>query len=169
MRAIRFAGSLVSALILGLALAGCDAPNEQEETDTVETEAANDGPVAVSAPEDVAGPPEDAERSESGLAWKVLQAGDGATPSEADQVRVHYTGWTTDGERFDSSVERGQPAEFPAGALIEGWVETLTMMQAGEVRRVWIPGELAYDDMDRPDAPQGMLVFELKLIEVLGD
>ena len=122
-------------------------------------------------PEDVAAPPEEAEVSESGLAWVVLEEGEGERrPSVEDEVTVHYTGWQTDGERFDSSHERSEPARFLLGDLIKGWVEGVAMMREGEVRRLWIPGELAYDEReDRPDAPRGMLVFEVELIEIHTD
>lgn len=130
-------------------------------------EAAVDG--AIPPPPDVEAPPADAERSESGLAWLVLERGDGETfPSPDDQVRVHYTGWQTDGAMFDSSVMRGEPSVFPAGGLIPGWVEGLQLMSAGEQRRFWIPAELAYGENPvRPGAPAGMLVFDVYLIEVI--
>lgn len=83
-------------------------------------------------------------------------------------VRVHYTGWQTNGEMFDSSVAGGEPATFQAGRLIPGWVEALQLMSQGEQRRLWIPSELAYGDpASRPGAPAGMLVFDVHLIEVL--
>lgn len=133
---------------------------------------AEDMPAAgepIPAPDDVEAPPDDAERSESGLAWVVLEPGDGETsPGREDLVRVHYTGWETDGRMFDSSVARGEPATFPVANVIEGWVEGLQLMSEGERRRLWIPAELAYGNRpDLTDAPQGMLVFDVELIEVL--
>ncbi|MEA5446020.1 FKBP-type peptidyl-prolyl cis-trans isomerase [Gammaproteobacteria bacterium AB-CW1] len=119
-------------------------------------------------PENVEGPPPEAEQSDSGLAWIVLSEGQGDRhPRPEDQITVHYSGWQTDGEMFDSSVVRGEPNTFPLGQLIEGWVEGLQLMTEGEKRRFWIPGELAYDERpDRPDAPKGMLVFDVELIEI---
>ncbi len=67
-------------------------------------------------------------------------------PTAADSVEVHYTGWTTDGKMFDSSVKRGTPAKFPLGNVIKGWTEGLQLMVVGEKRRFWIPGNLAYGD-----------------------
>jgi len=138
--------------------------------DGPQTEIDPEADGTIPAPPSVEGPPQEAERSESGLAWIVLEPGDGETfPTPTDMVRVHYTGWQTDGTMFDSSVARGQPAEFPVGGVIQGWVEGLQLMSEGEQRRFWIPSELAYGDpASRPGAPAGMLVFDVHLIEVLG-
>ncbi|MEX0842820.1 MAG: FKBP-type peptidyl-prolyl cis-trans isomerase, partial [Gemmatimonadota bacterium] len=156
--------SAIPTLFLTLLLLGCGADSAME----LDPEAAQDGQIPP--PSDVEGPPSHAESSESGLAWVVLERGDGETfPTPSDMVRVHYTGWQTDGTMFDSSVMRGGPAEFPAGNLIQGWVEGLQLMSEGEIRRFWIPAELAYGDPpERPGAPGGMLVFDVQLIEVLG-
>jgi FKBP-type peptidyl-prolyl cis-trans isomerase len=155
--------TVLPVLILALLLFAC-SPAEEE------TPANNAEQVPV-VPDNVAGPPDDADSSGSGLAWVVLREGDGArNPRPEDRVRVHYSGWQTDGEMFDSSVVRGEPAEFPLGRLIEGWVEGLQLMTEGEKRRFWIPGELAYDERpDRPGAPKGMLVFDVELIEILSE
>lgn len=116
-------------------------------------------------PADVAAPPADAETSESGLASKVLKGGTGIVhPKRSGTVTVHYTGWTTDGRMFDSSVIRGEPATFRLDEVIRGWTEGLQLMVAGEKRRFWIPAKLAYaDDKTRP---QGMLVFDVELIAI---
>ena len=125
-------------------------------------------PGSIPAPADVAAAPADAERTASGLASKVLQAGTGTThPSAASQVKIHYTGWTTDGKMFDSSVPRGKPVMFPVGGVIAGFSEGLQLMVAGEKRRLWIPGALAYDNSTRPGVPKGMLVFDLELIGIV--
>lgn len=137
---------------------GGDAPVHRDE-DVTE--------VSLDAPFDVAAPPANAERSDTGLAWRVLRTGDGPQPtSTADRVTVHYTGWTTDGERFDSSVERGTPATFPLSGVIAGWTEGVQLMREGEIRRLWIPPELAYGLQPRAGVPAGMLVFDVQLIEV---
>jgi peptidylprolyl isomerase len=115
------------------------------------------------APADVAAPPADAEVTKSGLASKVLKAGSGTDhPSKTSTVTVHYSGWTTDGKMFDSSVVRGQPATFPLTQVIKGWTEGVQLMVLGEKRRFWIPEKLAYQG--RPGAPAGMLVFDVELI-----
>jgi FKBP-type peptidyl-prolyl cis-trans isomerase len=119
-------------------------------------------------PPNVAEPPADAERSKSGLAWKVLQPGTGtASPGRKGTVRVHYTGWTTDGEMFDSSVAKGTPATFPLDKVIPGWTEGLQLMVEGEKRRFWIPKKLAY--RGRPGLPEGRLVFDIELLEVVKE
>ncbi len=116
-------------------------------------------------PEDVAAAPADAAKTASGLASKVLQAGTGTDhPAATDTVKVHYSGWTTDGAMFDSSVARGEPIEFPLNQVIPGWSEAVQLMVVGEKRRVWIPEELAYKGA--PGAPQGMLVFDIELLEI---
>lgn len=118
------------------------------------------------APSDVAAPPADAQRTPSGLASKVLKSGQGSPqkPTASNQVTVHYTGWTTDGQAFDSSVQRGEAATFPLDRVIAGWTEGLQLMVVGEERRFWIPVELAYKG--RPGKPPGMLVFDVELLAV---
>lgn len=118
------------------------------------------------APEDVAAAPADATKTKSGLAYKVLDKGDGAQkPGPESIVTVHYTGWTTDGKSFDSSVARGKPATFPVNRVsMEGWTEALSHMSVGARHRIWIPQELAYKG--RAGAPAGMLVFDVELISI---
>lgn len=110
-------------------------------------------------------PPADAQTTGSGLAYKVLQEGTGSThPDENDLAVVHYTGWTADGQLFDSSVARGKPALLPLEALIDGWTEGLQLMTEGAKWRLWIPGNLAYDGVE--GRPQGLLTFDVELLEV---
>ena len=121
----------------------------------------------IPAPDDVAKPPADAITTPSGLAMKVLQKGKGTTkPSLTDIVTVHYTGWTTDGKMFDSSVANGKPVTFPLNRLIKGWGEGVPQMVVGEQRRFWIPQTLAYNG--QPGRPAGMLVFDIELIDLPG-
>lgn len=84
-------------------------------------------------------------------------------PRPNSRVTVHYTGWTTDGQ-VESSVARGEPASFALDEVIPGWTQGVQMMVEGEKRRFWIPAALAY--ANRPDAPQGMLVFDIELISI---
>lgn len=122
------------------------------------------------APADVATPPADAQKTKSGLAMMVLKPGTSTVhPKSTSTVTVHYSGWTPDGKMFDSSVLRGAPASFPLDKVIKGWTEGVQMMVPGESARFWIPGKLAYDSSDRPDAPKGMLVFDIELIAVDGN
>src|SRR6185436_16846340 len=118
----------------------------------------------IPAPPDVAAPPADAAKTSSGLASKVMKPGTGKVhPKPEDMVTVHYSGWTTDGKMFDSSVARGQRATFPLNRVIAGWTEGVQLMVAGETRRFWIPENLAYGG--RRD-PKGMLVFDVELISI---
>jgi peptidylprolyl isomerase len=117
-------------------------------------------------PPDVAAPPADAERSKSGLAWKVLRPGAGESrPGSRSTVEVHYTGWTVDGKMFDSSIPRGAASSFSLDKVIGGWTEGLQLMTEGEVRRFWIPKKLAY--RGQPGFPEGMLVFEVELLRIV--
>lgn len=119
----------------------------------------------IPAPSDVAAPPADAETTASGLASKVIEAGSGTEhPGPTSTVTVHYTGWHTNGEMFDSSVARGAPSSFPLNRVIRGWTEGVQLMVAGEKRRFWIPEDLAYGG--RPGYPAGMLVFDVELISI---
>jgi peptidylprolyl isomerase len=116
-------------------------------------------------PADVKAPPADAKKTASGLAYKVLQQGVGGRhPKTSNQVTVHYTGWTTDGKMFDSSVVKGQPATFAVDGVIPGWTEGLQLMVEGERARFWIPQDLAYKGQS---APYGMLVFDVELIKIV--
>lgn len=115
-------------------------------------------------PGDVKAPPADAQKTESGLAYKVLKQGvGGRRPKTSNQVTVHYTGWTTDGKMFDSSVVRGEPTTFPVDGVIPGWSEGVKLMVEGEKTRFWIPEKLAYEGKQ---APYGALVFDVELIKI---
>jgi peptidylprolyl isomerase len=120
--------------------------------------------IPTRAPADVKAPPADAKKTASGLAYKVLQQGTGGRhPRATSEVTVHYTGWTTDGKMFDSSVVRGQPATFALDGVIAGWGEGLQLMFEGEKTRFWIPENLAYKGKS---APYGPLVFDVELIKI---
>ncbi len=117
------------------------------------------------APPDVKEMPADAEKTASGLAYRVLERGIGArTPLPQERVTVHYTGWTTDGKMFDSSISRGIPTTFRLDGVIAGWTEGVGLMVEGERRRFWIPQDLAYKG--EGGGPRGMLVFDVELIRI---
>jgi peptidylprolyl isomerase len=117
------------------------------------------------APSDVAAPPNDAKRTVSGLFYKVLKPGTGERrPQPYSRVTVHYTGWTTDGKMFDSSLTRGAPATLSLDKVIKGWTEGLQLMVEGERTRLWIPQNLAYQG--EPGSPRGMLVFDIDLVRI---
>jgi peptidylprolyl isomerase len=125
-----------------------------------------EAPKPIPAPKDVKAPPKNAKKTASGLAYTTLKKGKGgAKPVATDRVEVHYTGWTTDGNMFDSSVQRGTPAQFPLSGVIAGWTEGLQLMSPGDKFLFWIPEELAYKG--QPGRPQGMLVFEVELLNIL--
>jgi peptidylprolyl isomerase len=150
--------SLVPALLIALLC-----------TTAVSVSLSAGGPQAggkpIPAPSDVAAPPKDAQKTTSGLASKILVPGKGKEhPTGTSQVTVHYSGWTTDGKMFDSSVQRNQPATFPLNGVIKGWTEGVQLMVVGEKRRFWIPGNLAYDNSTRTGVPKGMLVFDIELL-----
>jgi FKBP-type peptidyl-prolyl cis-trans isomerase len=126
-------------LPMGMALAGCDGDAHRQSAT-----------ASIPAPADVAAPPAGSLKTTSGLSTLVLQPGTGKRhPRPTDRVTVHYSGWTTDGKMFDSSVASGAPASFAV---------------KGEKRRFWIPESLAYKG--RPGSPQGMLVFDVELIKI---
>jgi peptidylprolyl isomerase len=121
---------------------------------------------SIPAPDDVAAAPASAKKTASGLAYRVLKPGTGTSPKATDKVTVNYTGWTTDGKMFDSSVTRGQPATFPLNGVIKGWTEGVQLMKVGEKVRFWIPAELAYGEHPAGGRPGGLLVFDIDLISI---
>ena len=150
MRTISFPVAAMTMLLLG----GC----------------AGVGPAEVPQippPPDVAAVPADAVRTGSNLASKVITPGTGTRhPGPTSLVTVHYTGWTTDGRTFDSSVSRGEPLTFGLNQVIDGWTEGVQLMVEGEKRRFWIPARMAYEGA--PGKPQGMLVFDIELIKIVS-
>lgn len=116
-------------------------------------------------PEHLDEPPPDALRSQTGLAWTVLQAGEGGeSPGPGDTVKVHYIGWNTEGQWFDSTYSKGAPTDLPFDSVIRGWQEALSTMTPGEKRRIWIPEGLAYAGQE--GKPQGPLTFDVELLEI---
>lgn len=105
--------------------------------------------------------------TKSGLQYQVVKEGTGAQPGPNDVVTVHYTGRLIDGTVFDSSVERGEPATFAVGQVIQGWVEGLQMMREGAAWRLFIPSELAYGSHGTgPIQPNSTLIFDVQLLKV---
>jgi len=104
----------------------------------------------------------------SGLQYEVLKAGAGAKPKASSTVKVHYTGTLITGEKFDSSVDRGQPAEFPLSGVIRGWTEGLQLMNVGSKFRFVIPSDLAYGPQGQGPqiGPDSVLVFEVELLAI---
>ncbi len=107
--------------------------------------------------------------TESGLQYKILKEGTGDSPQENSAVKVHYHGTLIDGTVFDSSIERGEPAEFNAGGVIPGWTEALQMMKEGSKWKIFIPSDLAYGDrkIGNRIPPGSTLIFEVELLEIV--
>ena len=120
---------------------------------------------------DAAGPPPvtgNQEETASGLNYIIIENGSGDSPSAADTVVVHYTGWLeSDGTKFDSSVDRGQPSEFGLTQVIAGWTEGLQLVQEGGTIRLIIPPDLAYGEAGRGTIPpNATLIFDVELLEI---
>lgn len=125
-------------------------------------------PKPPTVPEDVAAAPANAEKTATGIASRIITPGTGTQhPKATDQVKVHYSGWTTDGKLFDSSVMHGEAAVFPLNQVIPGWTEGVQLMVTGEKRRFWIPAKLAYGESPPAGAPAGTLVFDVELLEII--
>ena len=181
MRGVVVTGAWLLSIAASLSVTACEKGASKAPADNAPVPATTPPPAAtppgppppapgdLPPPPDVKAPPADAEKTASGLAYKVLTPGKGKEkPALADTVSVHYTGWTTDGRMFDSSVKRGAPAKFPVGGVIKGWTEALQLMVVGEKRRLWIPGALAYGDTPGGGRPAGMLVFDVELLDIIS-
>jgi hypothetical protein len=107
----------------------------------------------------------------SGLQYTDLKAGTGPSPRSAkSRVKVHYAGWLLDGTKFDSSLDRNEPATFPLNGVISGWTEGVGSMQVGGKRKFVIPAAMAYGDRGRPGIPgKATLVFDVELLQVVSD
>ncbi len=109
--------------------------------------------------------------TESGLQYEVITEGTGPKPGADDVVKVHYHGTTIDGKVFDSSVDRGEPVEFPVGQVIPGWVEALQLMPVGSKWKIYLPGNLAYGERGAGGdiGPNSVLIFDVELIDIVTE
>jgi peptidylprolyl isomerase len=124
-------------------------------------------PDPIPVPEDVDAPPDDAKRTQSGIAYRFLKHGKGKEhPVAKSTVEVHYSGWTRAGQLFDSSVRRGQSISFALTGVIKGWTEGVQLMVVGDKARFWIPSALAYGDNPSSGTPAGPLVFDIELLAI---
>jgi FKBP-type peptidyl-prolyl cis-trans isomerase len=157
---------LALLLCLSLPLSACgseDAPENEAASEQVP-----EGALDLNAPEDVAAPPADATLTASGLASRVIEPGTGTRrPFPSDSVSVYYAGWQTDGTLFDYS-EPDMPSQFALNRVIAGWTEGLQLMVEGELRRFWIPQDLAYGNNPSEGRPRGALTFDVELIEIVS-
>lgn len=173
MRRVRHSTFLLGLSLLALPSSTSGAENAKAtapptpEVSPIEPLPTAPRPTAPRAPADVAEAPTDAVKTASGLASKVLRKGaGGAHPGPHDKVTVHYTGWTTAGKTFDSSIPRGEPSTFSLDDVVAGWTEGVQLMTKGEKRRFWIPSTLAYGEAPtRRDVPAGALVFNIELVD----
>lgn len=156
----------LQVLVLALATAlACSSEREAQQTEEA---------AAVSQPaSQPGGPPPvtgDTIATSSGLRYIVLHSGDGAQAEQGKVVSVHYTGWLTDGSKFDSSLDRNQPIRFPLGIghVIPGWDEAVGMMRVGDKWRIILPPEIAYGAQGRPPVipPSSTLIFDVELVGV---
>jgi len=165
--------ALVVALVLALVVCGCRA--QQPETVTPEAESAvSESPEAakevdaVDAARKLGAPTEnEVVTMDSGLEYIDVKVGEGAEAKAGQTVSVHYTGWLVDGSKFDSSVDRGQPFEFPlgGGSVIKGWDEGVAGMKIGGVRKLIIPSDLGYGSRGAGlIPPNSTLIFEVELL-----
>lgn len=166
------------ALLIGGSLSSCKS-DKSKAADAADSLAQTEAPapveidsVAVFFSDDanLADTPSDSTymKTESGLKYKVVTEGTGASPKATDNVTVHYTGKLTNGQVFDSSVTRGEPATFPLNQVIPGWTEGLQLMKEGGKTIFYLPSNLAYGEMGAPGAipPNADLIFEVELIKV---
>ncbi len=160
----------LATALFALAITACrdsEPTTRKTQADSTSTKTHQTTTSMLETPKDVAAAPADAETTASGLASKLLTKGTGETkPKATDLVTVHYSGWTTDGKLFDSSVKRGEPTSFPLNGVIAGWTEGLQLMVVGEKRRFWIPAKMAYGENPPAGYPAGTLVFDVELIKI---
>lgn len=159
--------SLILTLALGL-LAGCGGNANKPDADTkpeASTSAKADAGETFLAEN---AKKEGVKTTASGLQYKVINSGTGASPKATDMVKVHYHGTLIDGTVFDSSVQRGEPISFPVSGVIPGWVEALQLMKVGDKWQLYIPARLAYGENSPTPAipPNSVLLFEVELLGV---
>jgi FKBP-type peptidyl-prolyl cis-trans isomerase len=174
--------ALVVALVLVLVVCGCKSQQPETatsptvttdypiESEVSESPEATEEVDAVDAARKLGTPTENEVVSmDSGLEYIDVKVGEGAEANAGQMVSVHYTGWLVDGTKFDSSVDRGQPFEFPlgAGSVIKGWDEGVAGMKIGGVRKLIIPSDMGYGSEGAgPIPPNSTLIFEVELLGV---
>ena len=153
-------------IVLSVALISCsskpEAPSASSEKPTVSS--TNDQKAYL----DKAASEPGAQKTASGLVYRVVTAGSGASPKATDTVKVHYRGTLTSGKEFDSSYARNEPAEFPLNRVIPCWTEGVQLMKVGGKSRLVCPANIAYGERGAPpDIPGGAtLVFEIELLGI---
>ena len=160
----------VLMVVIAAFLVGCGQKEAQQQQQTKETASA--APAETSVEKTASGPHKfnenDYEVTPSGLQYVIFKKTDGPRPKTGDMVFVHYTGWLTDGTKFDSSYDRGEPLSFRLGAkqVIPGWDEGIALLRKGEKAQLVIPPELAYGERGiGPIPPNATLIFEVELVD----
>ena len=145
------------------------SPKIQEMAKTRATAAAETEKKKAAAFMEGAAKEQGTQKTASGLLYQTLKPGSGASPAASETVKVHYQGSLTDGTVFDSSIQRGQPVEFPLGQVIPCWTEGVQKMKVGEKAKLICPSSLAYGDQGRPPKIAGgaTLIFEVELLEIV--
>ena len=164
---IRLVRGAVALCVCGVVCACTGSAAKTSTKAGSQTSQSSSSNLVVAAAE-AAKPPADAEHANSGLAWKVLAPGQGsARPQLWDQVKLHYSGWTTgDGKPFADSLAADETKTLTVSRMAKGWVEGVQLMAAGEKRRFWIPQNLAY--LTRENLPPGTLVLDVELREIIA-
>ena len=164
---------IVLIVVGSLALFGCEAKKEAAVESTAVSAPVTTAPAAPAAPAEPSYPGDAVDGAgtvtASGLKYYDMVVGDGPQPSgPATRVTVHYTGWLTDGTKFDSSVDRDRPSTFGLNGVIAGWTEGVGSMRVGGKRKLVIPPDLAYGSSGRPSIPpNSTLIFDIELLEIV--
>ena len=164
---------IVLIVVGSLALFGCEAKKEAAVESTAVSAPVTTAPAAPAAPAEPSYPGDAVDGAgtvtASGLKYYDMVVGDGPQPSgPATRVTVHYTGWLTDGTKFDSSVDRDRPSTFGLNGVIAGWTEGVGSMRVGGKRKLVIPPDLAYGSGGRPSIPpNSTLIFDIELLEIV--
>lgn len=160
----------LAAIVIATALSACTPKSESvtQTTENTTTMEETTSPDSNNTPAPVSDVPGDTITTASGLKYIMLHEGTGAKPSPGKSVSVHYTGYLTDGSKFDSSVDRGQPISFAIGKgqVIQGWDEGIMLLKTGSRARLIIPHELGYGAQGYPPVipPSATLIFDVELV-----
>jgi peptidylprolyl isomerase len=162
--------TIIAAAVLVLSVAACSKTAPENTATAAATDTPAQQPQSTSAPTaeaDVFSIPANLQTTPSGLKYVIDRPGNGPQPQSGQTVQVHYTGWLTNGTKFDSSRDRGEPIEFPIGTgrVIKGWEEGVGAMHVGEKRTLVIPPELGYGESGQGEIPpNATLVFKVELL-----
>jgi FKBP-type peptidyl-prolyl cis-trans isomerase FkpA len=155
-------GNMIAISAMGLIMMSCSDQSTEQQAEASAAESTENMEQIVTTANQMI-------KTASGLKYEIIQEGTGASPEATDMVTVHYEGTLLDGTKFDSSYDRGQPAEFPLNRVIPGWTEGVQLMKEGATYKFLIPSELAYGERGTPGGPIGPnedLIFTVELIRV---